>query len=72
MVIKRPASALTEGAVRAHGAECTMTLEDEMKGTKETQDQLLRFNVRLGYTVVHNFVCCDLLRLVVSALTSGP
>jgi hypothetical protein len=71
MVNKRPAAALTEGAVHAHGAEGAMSLEEKMKKIKDTQDQLLCFNMRLGYINIHTTVCCDLL-LLVSTLTSGP
>ena len=72
MVNKRPASALTEGALKAHGADGAMSLEEKMQKIKDEQDPFICFNVRLVYIMIHNITCYDLSRLVVSSSTSGP
>ena len=44
MVIKRPASALTQSALDGHGENTEMSLEDKMKKIQQSQDIFILFN----------------------------
>ena len=44
MVIKRPASALTQSALDAHGENTEMSLEEKMKNIQQSQDIFILFN----------------------------
>ena len=43
-VIKRPASALTQSALDAHGENTEMSLEEKMKRIQDSQDIFILFN----------------------------
>ena len=43
MVVKRPASALTQSALDAHGENTEMSLEEKMKRIQESQDIFIFF-----------------------------